>query len=104
MLFRQRAQDNLRPTILRATFVLSTDRTIVRSANKGRAIVVVERRNGEKQFPVQGLHPGEVNERVTLALDIANSVSLGVLVVRHLIEVSAQSSHQAELILCIRIE
>src|SRR5882762_1848060 len=65
---------------------------------------MIEGRNRQKQFRVEGAHPGEIDEGVVLAFDIANAGVLRILIVRHLKKIPAHCGYQPKLIFRIGVE
>ena len=74
------------------------ERRIVRPTVKGRPVEMVERRDRQQKAGPGRVHPGEVDERIALALDVPDAGGLLLGRVRDLVMVAAERRHQAELV------
>src|SRR5205807_10425472 len=68
----ERAQDDLRSAVLRTALIARCDRSIIRPADEGSAVVVIKRRDGQQKLGVESMHPREVEKGITLALNVAD--------------------------------
>src|SRR5215472_16723121 len=59
---------------------------------------MVEGRDGEQEPLIDSARPGETEEQVALALDVPYAEVLCVLIIRHLVKISACGKSQAQLV------
>src|ERR1019366_4363929 len=98
-----RGPGDLGAGVLRAAVLRSADGGVVGAAIVVRAVVVIERRDGEEITRRKGMAPGKGGEGVTLALNIAGACGVGNGVVGDLIIVAPQSGDEAELVIGVGV-
>src|SRR5437588_814264 len=77
---------------------------VERTAFKGCAVEMKQRRNGEDSGGVDGVHPGEIAEYILLALTVADSRRLRIRVIGHLVIIGACRSGKAQLVTGSHVE
>ena len=86
------------PAYCDAAMLRGGDGSVVGIAVVIGAVVMVERRNGQQHAGLEGMHPGEVDQRVALALHVADAGSLRVRIVGNLVIVAPKRRDEPELV------